>query len=138
MSREDKQAIQTMEGSVKLKDGHYEVGLPWRQEFPYLPNNRSLAEQRLKMLKRRFVADNELFLKYRDTVQDYISKGHATEVPEEEIKVESKPLWYLPHHPVFNPNKPNKTRVVFDCSAKFRGTSLNDQLLSNHPHRNCD
>ena len=39
------------------------------------------------------------------------------------------PVWYLPHHPVFHPQKPGKIRVVFDCSAKFKGTSLNDQLL---------
>ncbi|XP_020917576.1 uncharacterized protein LOC110254869 [Exaiptasia diaphana] len=130
MSRQDKHAIKTMESSVKLKDGHYEVALPWRQEIPYLPDNRSLAEQRLKLLKKRFLADNELFLKYKGTMNDYIDKGHARRVPENEVEVKGKPVLYLPHHPVFNPNKPNKTRVVFDCSAKYRNTSLNDQLLS--------
>ena len=44
------------------------------------------------------------------------------------MNAHDKPLWYLPHHPVFN--KPGKTRVVFDCAAKYGGTSLNDQLLS--------
>ena len=39
------------------------------------------------------------------------------------------PIWYLPHHPVFHAQKPGKVRVVFDCAAKFKGTSLNDQLL---------
>ena len=38
-------------------------------------------------------------------------------------------VWYLPHHPVLHPDKPGKTRVVFDCAAKYANTSLNDLLL---------
>ena len=38
-------------------------------------------------------------------------------------------VWYLPHHPVLNVNRPGTVRVVFDCTAKHHGTSLNDQLL---------
>lgn len=59
-----------------------------------------------------------------------MNKGHAKRVPENELIVEEKPLWYLPHHLVFNPKKPGKTRVVFNCTSKFGGMSLNNQLLS--------
>ncbi|XP_064641320.1 uncharacterized protein LOC135496114 [Lineus longissimus] len=38
-------------------------------------------------------------------------------------------MWYLPHHPVFNPKKPDKTRIVFDCAAKYKEISLNDNVL---------
>ena len=102
----------------------------WRESVPKLPNNRVLAERRLQLLKKRFLRDSKLFEKYKATIQDYMIKGHAKRVPEDEPVVDDKPLWYLPHHPVFNPNKPRKTRVVFDCAAKLRGMSLNDQLLS--------
>ena len=38
-------------------------------------------------------------------------------------------LWYLPHHGVYHPAKPNKIRVVFDCSAEHAGRSINKELL---------
>ena len=130
MSIEDKRALAVMESSAKLVDGHYQLALPWRERVPNLPDNRILAERRLKLLKKRFLQDAELFGRYKATIGDYISKGHAKRVPEDELAVDVKPLWYLPHHPVFHPNKPEKTRVVFDCAARFREVSLNDQLLS--------
>ena len=41
----------------------------------------------------------------------------------------NKPSWYIPHHGVYHRVK-RKIRVVFDCSAKFNGKSLNDCLLT--------
>ena len=38
-------------------------------------------------------------------------------------------MWYLPHHPVMNPKKPEKLEVVFDCGAKYMGTCLNDAFM---------
>lgn len=55
--------------------------------------------------------------------------GHARKLTREEAEKQSDKTWYLPHHPVLNPNKPGKLCVVFDTAAKFSGTSLNDQLL---------
>ncbi|KAK3091640.1 hypothetical protein FSP39_021443 [Pinctada imbricata] len=38
-------------------------------------------------------------------------------------------IWYLPHQPVKNENKPGKVRVVFDCATTYQGISLNNELL---------
>ena len=62
-------------------------------------------------------------------MDDLVSNGHARKVPRDRLDHPIGALWYLPHHPVLNPNKPDKIRVVFDCAAKHQGTSLNDQLL---------
>ncbi|KFD44846.1 hypothetical protein M514_14277, partial [Trichuris suis] len=62
--------------------------------------------------------------------QEYIAAGHARKLSPEEVN--AGPLgrtWWLPHHPVINPNKPSKVRIVFDAAATFKGVSLNSALL---------
>ena len=57
-----------------------------------------------------------------------IFEGYAQKVPTKNLLQDDGRVWYLPHHGVFHPKK-RKLRVVFDCAARFKGTSLNDQLL---------
>lgn len=102
-----------MPSSVQLVDGYYLVAFVCNQKIPYLTNNRSLDEERLKLIRRRLLSNNELFMKFKTTIGTYTNKGHAEQVPDSEIIVHAKPLWYLPHHPVFNPNKSVKLRVFF-------------------------
>ncbi|XP_063967618.1 uncharacterized protein LOC129271341 [Lytechinus pictus] len=137
-SIQDMRARELMRESIKLVDGHYEVGLPWKYPDPGLENNRHMAEVRLKYLERRLKKDSNLAVKYTETVQGYIEKGYAEKVPRQkkEANLQTSCIWYLPHHPVVHPHKPDKVRVVFDCAAKYRGTSLNDTLLQGPDHTN--
>lgn len=128
-SVEDRKALRLMEESVKIIDGHFQVALPWRRDQPDIPNNKIMAERRLRSLKVRLTKDAELFTRYMEAMQNYIDKGHAQRVPEEELNKKFK-VWYLPHHPVTHRLKPEKTRIVFDCAAKFNGESLNQHLLT--------
>ena len=60
---------------------------------------------------------------------DYIEKAHAEKVQAEEVNPKINPVWYLPHHPVVHSLKPEKVRAVYDCAAKYKHVSLNEQLL---------
>ena len=59
------------------------------------------------------------------TIDTMISSGYAEEVPHADPPRDRS--WYLPHHYVYSPAKPAKVRVVFDCSVRSRGSSLNDR-----------
>ena len=68
----------------------------------------------------------ELIERYDVILKDHVEKGYIAEVSDAELY--STRSWYLPHHPVLNPNKPGKLRIVFDCAAKYRNRSINDCL----------
>ena len=128
-SIEHKKALEKMERSLKMIDGHYQVALPWRTDPPYLPSNRSMVERRAALLRKRLLRDQDLFSKYNMTMNEYIEQGHAERVSTDELCPVDHPLWYLPQHPVMHPFRPEKVWVVFDCAAQFAQTSLNKQLL---------
>ena len=66
---------------------------------------------------------------YCKQIDEYISLGHAHKLIPKEAKACSEITNYIPHHSVLNINKPGKVRVVFDAAAKFRNTSLNNNLF---------
>ncbi|VDH93480.1 Hypothetical predicted protein [Mytilus galloprovincialis] len=74
MSLEDKRALKTMESTIAYEDGHYKLGLPWRDENVKLPNNLPLAHARLNQLHRKLSHDPKLHEMYTATVSDYIQK----------------------------------------------------------------
>jgi len=125
-SVEDDTALEHMENTLTKVDGRYQVALPWKKYPPQLPNNKVMAARRCALLMKRLEKDEDLFAKYSKAMNEYFSQGHAEKVPEEDAM--ATPKWYLPHHPVVHPMKPEKVRIVFDCAAKYCGTSLNQEL----------
>ena len=129
MSIKDQEALKRMEKSVCIVGGHYEVGMLWKSDTPWLPNNRQTAEVRLQFLKRKLKRDENIHRKYREFMESLIQKRYARNMTEEEALRRSQRTWYLPHHGVFHPQKQGKIRVVFDVASLHDGVSLNNQLL---------
>jgi hypothetical protein len=129
MSFEDRKALNLLNTGTKYLDGHYEIGLLWRNDPPALVDNRIVAEKRLEYLKRRFRRAPVFAEMYCKAMDVYFEKGYARVMQPEEAALSSPKTWYLPHHGVENVNKPGKVCVVFDAAASFRGTSLNQELL---------
>ena len=95
-----------------------------------IPNNRIQAEQRTSWLKKKLQKSPTLLKDYTTVVEELVAKGYARRVPQyqKESNFVGK-TWFIPHHGVYHPHKPGKIRVVFDCSAKYKGKSLKDLLL---------
>ncbi|KAK2564378.1 hypothetical protein P5673_011803 [Acropora cervicornis] len=130
LSRDDRQFLKIVEEGIRHRnDMHYEIPLPFREGNVQLPNNRSQAVQRLHGLKKRLQGDRQYRAEYVSFISEIIEKGYARKVSAEELPPEEGKVWYLPHHGVYHPKKPNSLRVVFDCSARYQGESLNDHLL---------
>ncbi|XP_060574183.1 uncharacterized protein LOC132731902 [Ruditapes philippinarum] len=129
MSREDQKFISLLQEGIHMTDGHYEMPLPFKDFVPVLPDNRSLALHRLGQLGKRLAKDDLYQTQYTAFIEDMIKKGYAERVPMEDIDRKDGHVWYIPHHGVFHPQKPDKIRVVFDCSAQFKDKSLNGLLL---------
>ena len=83
-----------------------------------------MAKHRLDLLGKRLKRDPTLRQKYTEGIHDSLRKGYAEEVVH--VNRADNCVWYLPHHPVIHPRKPDKVRIVFDCAARHQGTSLND------------
>lgn len=109
------------------EEGHYEMSLPFREDNPQMPDNRESVRRRTMGLINQFRKNPKKHQDYRTFMNEIIKRGDAELIPENEIDKESR--WYIPHHGVYHPKKPDKIRVVFDCSAKYQNSCLNDLLL---------
>ena len=122
-SIQDKAFLKKMVEECKFKNGHYELPLPFVDgEQAYLPSKR------MESLKRKLLKNPSFHADYEKFMSDLLSKDYARIAPAPSRQENGK-IWYLPHHGVYHPRKPNKVRVVFDCSAKYLGISLNDTLM---------
>ena len=128
-SQEDRRFITGLEQSIQHHYGHYVIPLPFRNSRTKMPNDRNQALKRTMWQRKKMLRDEKYRNDYVHFVNEMISKGHARKVPEDRLEVEPGKIWYLPHREIYHPKKPHKIRIVFDCSAKYGGTSLNDQLM---------
>ncbi|KZS20875.1 Uncharacterized protein APZ42_012312 [Daphnia magna] len=88
----------------------YESGLLWKNKEPNLSDNSQSALSR--------------FVKLEDS-----SPMKNLENAEEVNLRPAGRIWFLPHHPVINPKKPEKCNPVFDASTYYKGMFVNSGLL---------
>ena len=122
MSKNGEKALLILESTTKFSDGHYEIGLLWK-ENANLPKNRWLAEKELKQLNKMLSTKPDLQNKYDETLKKDLQIDSVVKVdPATDIEPACS---YLFQHPVSNDNTPGKVRRVTNASSDFQGQSLN-------------
>ena len=116
--------------SVKfdVKQGRYEVCLPWRVDCKPSSTNYDICLFRLQHLRSRLKMNRVLAQEYADTFNKQVESGITERVPIIQERVPD--VFFLPHHGVIRVDKETtKLRIVFDGSARDHDScSLNDCL----------
>ena len=109
---------------IQMKDGRYEVSLPWKDGHPTLPDNYRLTCIRLGSTLRRLQRTPEILREYDKVIRDQEERG-IIEAVNPALTTDN--IHYLPHREIIRTDKQTtKLRIVFDASAKKDGPSLND------------
>ena len=129
-SKKELQAQKMLESTTKFTGERYEVGMLWSEPEPNLPNNYSSALGQLYSLERRFQKDPNLKNLYQQSIDTDVEKRFVKILDESEVKGTFGKEWYLPHHPVLNPNKPGKVRRVCNAASNYKEVCLKGRLLA--------
>ncbi|CAB4009494.1 Hypothetical predicted protein, partial [Paramuricea clavata] len=92
-------------------------------------DNKNNALSRLDSTERKLKRDEIVSREYQHTIESYMEKGYLRKVGKDEVIPPE--VWYLLHFPIIRMDKTTtKVRIVFDCSVKTDGLSLNDVINS--------
>ena len=127
MSVEDKNFMTLMEKECSKEGKYFKLPLPLRDHDEMFPDNRSMAEARLKNLKKKFSREKQYHENYTRFLEDVVRKGYAEKLFQQ---VQQGKTWFIPHHGVYHPRKSGKLQVALGCSAEYNGVFINKTLMS--------
>ncbi|CAH0558551.1 unnamed protein product [Brassicogethes aeneus] len=112
---------------ITLKNGRYEVSLPWESNKK-LDSNFSGALMQLRSLTAKLCKNGKLN-EYDRVMREYLKNDCADRVQK---NTTNERVYYMPHRPVYRDDKETtKVRIVVNASSHAPGfPSLNELLLS--------
>ena len=125
LSKNEKIFLEVLDAGTRKNGNHYKAPLLVKQKSIKVPNNRNFKKD--TSVKEKVKKDNFCFQNYQCFIDNnLVAKGYSRKANS---ALTEKSTWYLPHHGVYRLCKPDKIRVVFNCSAEFHNNLLNKELL---------
>ena len=139
-SASDKKAMEIVENSIKLVDGHFSIDLPWRRSPLELPFNFHYALKRANVLRAKMAKDESIKIPILSKFEDYLKKGFFEEVgplsAASRVPIDGVINHYIPMHVVVTPEK---VRLVGDAAAKTPDAAGKRVCINDFLHRGpCD
>nr|XP_034305596.1 uncharacterized protein LOC117682359 [Crassostrea gigas] len=130
LSVEDRKFLSLMDEEFqKDENGKWIAPLPFRSPKPMMPNNRSQAWRRARILDASLKKNEVKKTHFIEFMKKVFDSGAAEIAPVLDHESNNE-MWYLPIFGVYNSKKPNQVRGVFDSSAVYEGHSLNKVLMT--------
>lgn len=85
MSVVDNWFMEIASSSVTLKDGHYNLPLPFRDKDKVMPDNHGMVMERALNLLKKFKNDTVYAAEYKIFMEDILKKGYAEKVPQQQF-----------------------------------------------------
>ena len=93
LSVNDENVISLWDKTLEVIDVHYQLPIPFKQESPDLPDNKSMVSKRLTLLGKRFSNNNELHERYNAEVSILLHKCYAEAVPPDKLERSGGKVW---------------------------------------------
>ena len=107
--------LEFMEKSIQHDGTRYRINLLWKNNIT-MPNNYIVAKAQPESLQIQ--KGKPTMQLYDQSLSTDIDKGYV--IPVTFLHPPPPRIWYLPHHPVINPQKPGKVRRATNAASKFR------------------
>ena len=77
-----------------------------------------LSLSKLKSLETRPAKDEDIKARFTDAIENDINKGYFSKLETIDTSIKFT-FWYLPHHPVLNPNQPENVNKGCTKGASY-------------------
>ncbi|XP_057695896.1 uncharacterized protein LOC130918045 [Corythoichthys intestinalis] len=128
-SKQDEAAVALLEEkTIRLEVAgilRYATPLLRKKDMPVLYAPKETVLPSLRSTERRLAKDPEFARAYSAEIQKLVDAGSVSKLRPDQVN-QGGEEWYIPHHMV---SHHGKNRIVYNCSYRFRGQSLNDSLL---------
>ena len=78
----DRKVVEHWDQTAEIVDNHYSLEIPFKQNPPNMPNNREIAEKRLRSLGNNLMKDEKKKEKYATEIKRLLTNSYAEEVDE--------------------------------------------------------